>query len=168
MTSLGDLRLSLVEPAVLSKIAGMTTPRRHQRTHDPRLRAWVRETGDPGVVAGLGIPRSTVSGWLRSDPRPVVTLDVVHKTDSDLQREILTLRRRIGILQAPVRLLLAIVQLSGFRLDGERLPDGLHKARVLESVRSRAVERLEDEGDGGYRDKGRLWGHQGQGSGAPC
>ncbi len=85
-------------------------------------------------MAGLGIPRSTVSGWLRSDPRPVVSIDVVHKTDTDLQREVLKLRRRVGILQALVLLLLAIVRLSGFRLDGERLPDGLDKARVLKAI----------------------------------
>ncbi|MDP7114580.1 MAG: DDE-type integrase/transposase/recombinase [Myxococcota bacterium] len=114
--------------------AGMKTPRRPQRTYDPRLRELVRETGDPGIVADLGIPRSTVSGWLRSDPRPVVSIDVVQKVDTDLQREVLKLRRRIEILQALVQLLLAIVRLSGFRLDGERLPDGLDKARVLKAI----------------------------------
>ena len=75
-----------------------------------------------------------MSGWLRSDPRPVVSIDVVQKTDTDLRREVLKLRRRVGILQALVRLLLAIVRLSGFRLDGERLPDGLDKARVLKAI----------------------------------
>ena len=115
-------------------IAGMTTPRRHQRTYDPRLRALVREAGGPGVVAGLRIPRSTVSGWLHSDPRPVVSIDVVQRIDTGLQREVLKLRRRIRTLQTLVRLLLAIVRLSGFRLDGERLPDGLDKARVLKAI----------------------------------
>jgi len=114
--------------------AGMKTPRRPQRTYDPRLRELVRETGDPGIVADLGIPRSTVSGWLRSDPRSVVSIDVVRKTDTDLQRDILKLRRRVRILQSLVRLLLTIVHLSGFRLDGERLPDGLDKARVLKAI----------------------------------
>ena len=114
--------------------AGMKMQRRLQKTHDPRLRELVREAGNPGVVAGLGIPRSTVCGWLRSDPRPVFSIDVVQKMDTDLQREVLKLRRRIEILQALVRLLLAIVRLSGFRLDSERLPDGLDKARVLKAI----------------------------------
>ena len=114
--------------------AGMKTPRQPQRTYDPRLRELVRETGDPRIVADLGIPRSTVSGWLHSDPRHVVSIDVVQKTDTDLQLEILKLRRRVRILQSLVRLLLAIVRLSGYRLDGERLPDGLDKARVLSAI----------------------------------
>ena len=46
----------------------------------------------------------------------------------------LRLRHRVGILQALVRLLLVVVRLTGFRMDGERLPDGLDKARVLKAI----------------------------------
>ncbi len=64
----------------------------------------------------------------------MIGIDVVHRTDTDLQREILKLRRRIEILQALVRLLMCVVRLSGFRLDNGRLPDGLDKARVLRAI----------------------------------
>ena len=51
------------------------------------------------------------------------------------QQEILKLRRRTRVLQALVRLLLLTVRLSGFRLDRERLPDGLDKGRVLIAIK---------------------------------
>ena len=134
VTSRDDLPLRLVEPEFLSRIACITTPRRHKRTYDSRLRALVRAAGDPGVVADLGFPSSTVAGWLRGDPRPVASIDVLEKTDTDLQREKLNLRRRSRILQALVRPLLSIVHLSGFQLVGERFPNGLDEARVLKAI----------------------------------
>ena len=33
----------------------------------------MQETGDPTFATRLGVPRSTVAGWLRRAPRPVTT-----------------------------------------------------------------------------------------------
>ncbi|MDJ0862853.1 MAG: hypothetical protein QNK18_03295 [Gammaproteobacteria bacterium] len=40
---------------------------RHQQTYDHRLRDFVRTTGDPEILAELGVPCSTTLGWLRVD-----------------------------------------------------------------------------------------------------
>ena len=66
----------------------MKTLRRQQKTYDPRLRELVREAGDPGIVAGLGIPRSTVSGWLRRDSQPVISIRYMHLTPQALDNAI--------------------------------------------------------------------------------
>jgi len=54
----------------------MSEQRRQQRTYDHRLRELVRKTGDLTIATRLGVPRSTVAGWLRAQPQDVVTLDV--------------------------------------------------------------------------------------------
>ena len=57
----------------------------------------------------------------------------------ELREEILKLRRRVEKLAALLQLALALLLASGFRLSGERLPDGPAKLRIL-----RAVERARD------------------------
>jgi hypothetical protein len=54
----------------------------------------------------------------------VVSLDVADLTEPELRQEILKLRRRVQKLAALVRLVLALLQASGFTLSRERLPDG--------------------------------------------
>ncbi len=49
------------------------------------------------------------------------------------------LKRRTRRQTAIIRLLFALLKLSGFRLDEQRLPDGTAKAKV-----SRAVDRCKD------------------------
>jgi len=48
--------------------------------------------------------------------------------------EVLKLRRRVQKLTALLRLALALLRTSGFRLTGERLPDGRAKLRILRAV----------------------------------
>ena len=48
-----------------------------------------------------------------------------------LVAEIEKLRQRVAVLGAIVRLLLALVRTCGYRLDGERLPAGKAKSRIL-------------------------------------
>jgi putative transposase len=55
--------------------------------------------------------------------------------------EVLRLRRRVHKLTALLRLALALLQTSGFRLTGERLPTGRAKTRILRAV-DRAREYL--------------------------
>src|SRR5262249_54256030 len=48
--------------------------------------------------------------------------------------KVLKLRRRVRKLSALLRLALALLRTSGFRLTGERLPDGRTKTRILRAV----------------------------------
>jgi hypothetical protein len=54
----------------------------------------------------------------------VVSLDFVGLTEPELRQEVLKLRRRVQKLSVLLRLALALLRTSGFRLTGERLPDG--------------------------------------------
>jgi len=112
---------------------------RRQQTYDHRLRDLVRTTGDPDILAELGVPRSTALGWLRRDYQPVVTADVLDMDHIRLQAEVLRLRRRNRTLAAVIRLLLALVRALGGRLEQRRLPQGPAKVQLL-----RAVEHTED------------------------
>ena len=72
-------------------------------------------------------------------PRVVVRLEVADLTEPELRQEILKLRRRVEKLGALLRLTLALLYTSGFRLSGGRLPEGQAKLRLLRAVdRARA------------------------------
>jgi hypothetical protein len=76
-------------------IIPMTTTARPQQRYDHRLRDLVQGTGDLTIAMDLGVPRSTVRGWLGKAPTVVVSLDVTDLTASELHQEILELRRRV-------------------------------------------------------------------------
>jgi hypothetical protein len=120
-------------------IIRMTTTSRPQQRYDHRLRDLVQRTGDLSIATALGVPRSTARGWLGAAPTVVVSLEVADLTEPELRQEILKLRRRVEKLAALLRLALALLQTSGFRLSGERLPDGQAKLRILRAV-DRAFE----------------------------
>jgi putative transposase len=122
-------------------IIPMPTTARPQQRYDHRLRHLVQRTGDVTVAIDLGVPRSTARGWLGGAPTVVVCLDVVDLTEPELRQEVLKLRRRVQKLSALLRLALALLRTSGFRLTGERLPDGRAKTRILRAV-DRAREHL--------------------------
>ena len=84
----------------------------------------------------LRIPRSTIASWRRRGPRSVVTTEVLVADREQLLRSNDKLARRARILGAVVRLLLALLRASRFRLDGERLPEGEAKAGILRAVAS--------------------------------
>jgi hypothetical protein len=68
-----------------------------------------------------------------------VSVDVTDVRASELQQEVLELRRRVKKLTALLRLALALLRSSGFTLTHERLPDGRAKIRILSAVdRARA------------------------------
>jgi hypothetical protein len=100
-----------------------TTPYRPQRRYDHRLRDLVQRTGDVTIATDLGVPRSTARGWLAARPRAVVSVDVADLTEPELRQEILKLRQRVEKLAALLRLALALLRVSGFRLS-TRLPEG--------------------------------------------
>src|SRR5262245_61164715 len=115
-------------------IGRMKTASRSQRRYDHRLRDVVRRTGDLTIATDLGVPRSTARGWLAAAPRVVISVDVADLTDAELRHEILKLRRRVEKLAALLRLALALLQTSGFRLSSARLPEGEAKLRILRAV----------------------------------
>src|SRR6266850_4595599 len=92
----------------------MATTGRAQQRYDHRLRDLVRGTGDVTIATDLGVPRSTARGWLREAPQVVITLDVTNLRTSELQQEIVALRRRVRKLTALLRLALALLRISGF------------------------------------------------------
>jgi hypothetical protein len=129
--------LLLEELSVLSErpmIIPMPTTARRQQRYDHRLRNLVQRTGDVTVATDLGVPRSTARGWLGAVPTVVVSLDVADLTETELRQEILKLRRRVQKLAALLRLVLALLQASGFTLSRERLRDGRAKRRLLCAV----------------------------------
>jgi hypothetical protein len=122
-------------------IVRMMTTSRAQQRYDHRLRDLVQRTGDLTIATDLGVPRSTARGWLGAAPTVVVSLVGADLTEPELRQEILKLRRRVEKLAALLRLALALLHTSGFRLSGARLPDGPAKLRILRAV-DRAREHI--------------------------
>jgi transposase InsO family protein len=77
-----------------------------------------------------------VSTWRRRGSRPVVTIEPTDRDRPQLVDTIAKLDRRVRILAAVVRVLLAILRASGFTLAGERLPEGAAKAGILRAITS--------------------------------
>jgi len=107
-------------------IIPMTTTGRAPHCYDHRLRDLIQRTRDVTIATDLGVPRSTVRGWLSHAPKVVVSLDVTDLRTSELQQEVLELRRRVKKLTALLRLVLVLLRSSGFTLTHERLPSCLH------------------------------------------
>ena len=107
----------------------MILPRPSPPAYD-LLRDLVRRTGDVTLATDLGLPRSTARGWIRAAPTVVMSLEVADLTEPELRQEILRLRRRVQKLAALLRMALALLQTSGFRLSEARLPDGEDKLRI--------------------------------------
>ena len=116
----------------------MPEPRR-QRAYDHRLRELVHATGDTSIATDLGVPRSTATGWLHTEPREVVTMAVLDAEAVDLLAQVLKLRRRVRILVAVVGLLLALVRVSGVRFDGRQLSEAARRAVLRAVERGRRV-----------------------------
>jgi hypothetical protein len=122
-------------------IISMSIIARSQQRYDHRLRNLVQRTGDVTVATELGVPRSTARGWLGETQTVVVCLDVTELTEPELRLEVVKLRRRVRKLMALLRLVLVLLQTSGFRLTLARLPDGRDKQRIPRAV-DRAREHL--------------------------
>ena len=105
-----------------------------RRVYDHRLRDHVWRSGTVPQARHLDIPRSTVATWRRRGPRTVVTLAEFGKDRQTLLAALEKVKRRERVLAAVVRLLLALLRVSGFRLRGERLPAGDDKARLLRAI----------------------------------
>lgn len=114
----------------------MATATRTQRRYDHRLRNLVRSTQDIHCAIQRGVPRSTARSWLTDSDVPVVALEALNLDATQVQQEVLRLRRRVQKLTALLRVLLVVYKISGYSLSQTRLPDGGHKRSLL---RDRAI-----------------------------
>ena len=111
---------------------------RRQRSYDHRLVALVRETRDVSIARARGIPRSTVSGWLRRAPRPVTAADEGAEALAALRRQVAVLQQRNKQLWAVLRVVFVLFHIVKPDIARLRIP-AAQKARLL-----RAVERTRE------------------------
>ena len=114
----------------------MENTTRTQKKYDHRLKDLVRSTKDITCAVRRGVPRSTARGWLRAPATEVISIDVVQLDVIGLQKKILQLEARLRKLNALLRVVIAVLKLSGYSLNHERVPDGKQKCHLL-----RAIER---------------------------
>jgi hypothetical protein len=93
-----------------------------RRAYDHRLRDEVCRSGTLAQHHRLHIPRSTAATWRRRGPLAVVTLEEFDQDRQQLLDRVEKLKRRTQVLAAVVRLLFALLRISGLRLSGARLP----------------------------------------------
>ncbi len=119
----------------------MNEPARLQRRYDHRLKELVRLTGDIRPVLEVGVPSSTARGWLQRSQAPIVSLPAAAEMlPEDLHRELVRLRRQNERLLAILRLVVALLRVSGYSLRRRRLSDGWKKALLLTVIeQSRSV-----------------------------
>jgi hypothetical protein len=86
-------------------------------------RMQIIRAGNPDLLPAFGIPRSTAMSWIRRGPREVVSLDPDDDGKPDLRKRVAKLERRIAMLTAVLRLVLALLRVSGFKLELSRVPD---------------------------------------------
>lgn len=105
-----------------------------RRRYDHRIRDAVIDGRELALVQKLAIPASTTRSLRRRGAAPVVAL---HPRDSELRElevRIAWLERRSARLLALVRLLIALVRVTGARLDDTRLPQRAGKERLLRAI----------------------------------
>ena len=107
--------------------------------YDHRLRAQVVRAGTTCLPEHIRIPRSTVSTWRRRGQRPVVTIEPLDQDRQQLFDTIVKLDRRVRILAAVVRILLAMLRCpsptshpgaDGMSILGGRHDHGRDRSRV--------------------------------------
>jgi putative transposase len=115
-------------------------PPRTRRTYDHRLIRLVHDTGDASIATRLGVPRSTVAGWLRRPHVDVITAARVNESAPELRARVQRLERRGLRLAAALRVAIAVIRVAEVDLAHLRIPDGKRKLRLLRAIdRSRGV-----------------------------
>jgi len=113
---------------------------RTQHTYDHRLIRLVQQTGDTTIATRIGVPRSTVAGWLRRPGPDVVTTTVLNESADELRVRVARLERRVRRLAAMLRVVFALVRILQPDLTRLRIPAGAEKHRLLRAIeRSRRV-----------------------------
>ncbi|XZE34492.1 DDE-type integrase/transposase/recombinase [Pirellulaceae bacterium SH501] len=112
----------------------MIAPKRRQNSYDHRLRELVFQSGRTETARRIGVPRSTIHGWTKARPRPVVTLIAKGDYVESLEKRVYLLERRTARLRALLRLCVVLLRLSGFSLTYQRLPQGSDKEKLLRVI----------------------------------
>jgi hypothetical protein len=99
-------------------------------------RMQIIRAGNPDLLPALEIPRSTAMSWIRRGPREVVSFDPDNDGKPALRDRVAKLERRIAMLTAVLRLVLALLRVSGFKLELSRVPDAAGKRRLLGAIDS--------------------------------
>ena len=114
-----------------------------RRTYDHRIKQQVTATGNPDLFPELDIPRATALSWIRRGVGDVVALNEDSGGEAALRARVAELEHRISMLTAVLRLVLALLRVSGFRLELVRLPEATSKRAILSAVeRARKVTPL--------------------------
>ena len=118
----------------------MATAMRMQQAYDHRLKLKVFQGEQtPTTTDNTPIPRSTIATWKSRPPKPVVTLVVEQSLAAEgeldsLRTENQRLKKQLAAMRSIVMLLLTMLRLSRFSFDGERLPDGADKRRLIRCI----------------------------------
>ena len=118
--------------------SGVTTidldPVSRRNVYNRRVRELVCATGNPYLFPELNIPNSTLRGWLNGEFKTAVGTESVTRTEIELYSENAKLRQRVRVLQVVMCLLLVLIRVIGCHLEGERLPDGAAKSKILAAI----------------------------------
>lgn len=112
----------------------LISSKRQQNSYDHRLRELVFQFGKTETAKRIGVPRSTIHGWTKARPRSVVTMTAKDDYVECLEKRVYLLERRTARLRALLRLCVVLLQLSGFSLAYQRLPQGSDKEKLLRSL----------------------------------
>ncbi|MCA9123359.1 MAG: hypothetical protein H6822_08415 [Planctomycetaceae bacterium] len=102
--------------------------------YDHRLKHLVQTTGDVAIATEHGVPASTARGWRTQSQTEVVSLELFDLNTTQLQHEVVKLRRRIATLTSLLRLVIVVFQVSGFSLARSRISDGSDKKRLIRAI----------------------------------
>jgi hypothetical protein len=116
---------------------------RSQRTYDHRLVRLVQDTGDITIATGVGVPRSTATGWLRQPLCEVTSVALCDASPAELRSRLARMEARLRRCQALLCVLLAVLRIVQPDFTRLRVALGADKARLLRAVdRARGVVRL--------------------------
>src|ERR1019366_2860731 len=87
-----------------------------------------------GLFPELEIPRSTAVSWIRRGVGEIVSLVQADGAEPALRERIAKREGRVAILTAILRLVLALLRVTGFSLERSRVPDAAGKRRLLSAV----------------------------------
>ncbi|MEA3502923.1 MAG: hypothetical protein U9R47_09140 [Actinomycetota bacterium] len=107
---------------------------RLQRIYDHRLIRLVQETGDTTIATGIGVPRSTVAGWLKRSPLMITTAPGLEASAAELRVRVAKLEKRVARLSVVLRIFFALFRLLQPDLTRLRVPHGCDKARLLRAI----------------------------------
>ena len=107
---------------------------RPRRAYDHRIKEEIIRAGDPELYPELEIPRSTAVSWIRRGLGEIVSLVQADGGEPALRERIAKLEGRVAMLTAVLRLVLALLRVSGFSLERSRVPDAAGKRRLLGAV----------------------------------